>query len=297
MAFNQGNFQPAGGQVEVPGFIHPCGLLTKGIARGTNSPASYAYKTEDSSVTVEASGYFNDIGPDAKEGNYTPSAKVDRTIPALHLGDTIAVVYVTDIDLDSEALVSYSFYVVTSTALNAVAITDAITDFGTYYQPGGPDVAVADGGTGASTAADARTNLGIDYFSGGTDVAVADGGTGASTTVDARVNLAQDFPVGTFATATPRDIILEDAWTTIVMNLAGANNIVIPANSNIAFPIGTELIIMQYGAGTTTVQISTDDLRYDAAYSAALNGQYAVVGIKKVAATEWFLFGNLAVAP
>lgn len=90
------------------------------------------------------------------------------------------------------------------------------------------DLAVADGGTGASTAGAARTNLGLGTIAtqnsatvaitggtvtGITDLAIADGGTGASTAVGALVNL------GLTATAAEINILDGATVTTAEINV------------------------------------------------------------------------------
>lgn len=69
----------------------------------------------------------------------------------------------------------------------------------------------------------------------------------------------------------------------------------IPANASVAFPIGTELeMINQNGAGVITIAITTDTMRLSpggttGSRSLAANG-HAVA--KKIAATEWMVWGT-----
>jgi hypothetical protein len=88
-------------------------------------------------------------------------------------------------------------------------------------------------------------------------------------------------------------LVLADSGKTVEMNVAAANNICVPACSQVAFPIGTCLNVTQYGAGQTTVCACTGVTIRSANSYRKLNAQYGAATLIKVAADEWYLIGNL----
>ena len=86
-----------------------------------------------------------------------------------------------------------------------------------------------------------------------------------------------------------------DAGKFTEMNSASANNFTLPTEASVPFPPDTELHVRQMGAGATTlVAPSGGTLTPPAGKTLVLDGQGAVVTLKKKTGNTWIAFGALA---
>ena len=90
-------------------------------------------------------------------------------------------------------------------------------------------------------------------------------------------------------------LALTDADKLVEMNVATANNLTVPLNSSIAFPIGTKIDLAQYGAGQTTVVATSGVTVRSAGGALKLALQYSGASLVKIATNEWYLFGDITV--
>ena len=90
-------------------------------------------------------------------------------------------------------------------------------------------------------------------------------------------------------------LALADRGKLVEMNVATANNLTVPLDSAIAFPVGTQIDISQYGAGQTTVVATGGVTVRSAAGALKLAAQYSGATLVKIATNEWYLFGDITV--
>ena len=93
--------------------------------------------------------------------------------------------------------------------------------------------------------------------------------------------------------------MLCDTRTKLVrMNVASANDFLIPTNANVAFPIGSVLNVTQLGAGATTIEAvtpGTTTIQSTGATATApqLRAQYSAASCIKVGTDTWLVVGDI----
>jgi hypothetical protein len=113
------------------------------------------------------------------------------------------------------------------------------------------------------------------------------------TLTDAKINLGFDPETASYTA------VLANNSQVVTMNNASANTFSIPTNASVAFPIGTQITVLQIGAGQTTIQAvtsGTTTILSTGATAAApkLRARYSSATCVKAGTDLWYVLGDLS---
>jgi hypothetical protein len=113
------------------------------------------------------------------------------------------------------------------------------------------------------------------------------------TLTDPKINLVFNADSGASYTA-----VLTDNGKVVTMSNGSGNTFRIPTNASVAFPIGTQINVLQIGAGQTTINAvtsGTTTIQSTGATAAApkLRVRYSAATCVKAATDLWYVFGDI----
>ena len=89
-------------------------------------------------------------------------------------------------------------------------------------------------------------------------------------------------------------LVLGDAGKVIEINSGSAENVTIPPNGDVAFPLGTQIVIVRLGAGDVTIVEGSGVTTRSDGDKAKIKAQYGSCVLIKHETNEWYILGNLA---
>jgi hypothetical protein len=100
-------------------------------------------------------------------------------------------------------------------------------------------------------------------------------------------------------TATYTVVLADNKNTLVTMNVATANDFLIPTNASVAFPIGSVINVVQTGVGKTTIKAvssGTTTISSTGATASApeLRAQFSAASCVKVATDSWIILGDIS---
>jgi hypothetical protein len=92
-------------------------------------------------------------------------------------------------------------------------------------------------------------------------------------------------------------LVLADDGDVIEMNVASANTVTIPLNSSVAFPIGTQITVIQTGTGQTSIAVTSgvtlNATPITGTNNAKLRAQWSSLTLLKRGTDTWIAMGDL----
>lgn len=112
------------------------------------------------------------------------------------------------------------------------------------------------------------------------------------TLTDPKINLAFDAETASYTA------VLANNGQVVTMDNASANTFSIPTNASVAFAIGTQINVLQIGAGQTTIQAvtsGTTTIQSTAETAAApkIRARYGMATCVKAGTDLWYVIGDI----
>ena len=88
-------------------------------------------------------------------------------------------------------------------------------------------------------------------------------------------------------------LVLTDAGKVIEINSGSSENVTIPPNSSVAFPTGTQIVVVRLGAGAVVITEGSGVTTRSDGDKNKIKSQYSSCVLIKHETNEWYILGNL----
>ena len=118
-------------------------------------------------------------------------------------------------------------------------------------------------------------------------------GSAVTTSHEYRINSIEELNTNA-QVGTTYTLALTDDGKVVEMNNASANTLTVPPNSSVAFPVGSQILVLQTGAGQTTVAAGAGVTINSKDGNLKLSARWCAATLIKRATDVWVAIGDLS---
>ena len=125
--------------------------------------------------------------------------------------------------------------------------------------------------------------------------AYADGDVLSAANVNSITEGVNDIAFGVInaQTGTTYTLALTDVAKVVTLSNASSITLTVPPNSSVAFPVGTQIVLAQIGAGQVTIAPGSGVTLNSYDGNLLIAGQYGIASCLKTATDTWYVAGAI----